>query len=55
MNIKTAIKAVLQSGRKVGYVYQDGHDPESYWIHSNLETSECIDCTDGFFYAEVEA
>ena len=50
--LKTLQEALVEETCRVGYVYPDGE--ESYWISSNLRDSECVECTDGLYYREVE-
>lgn len=51
MKLEDAIKEVKNDGKKIGCVYP--HNDNSYWIDSNLGETELVECSDGFFYAEV--
>ena len=50
--MKTLEAALAEETCRVGCVYPD-HE-ESYYISSNLRDSERVECTNGFYYREVE-
>ena len=37
---------------RIGYIYPEGE--QGYYRHSNLGKTVCVQCLDGYYYAEIE-